>query len=145
MGDRIEFLFSGNADNPDLIFVEVEDGNGKSISIGDWSKRDGYSVLSIHNPEDMYAGGYHDGLDDAENILSRFWNEGYDEIVKQLRLVRGWDKCESCGGDGKNHNPTTADLAVAILESMSAQSNYSSTKCKTCYGLGVIEPKRGSR
>lgn len=44
--DPVELVFRGNPDNPDMLFVETEDGAGKSISLGEWTKRDdGYWVL----------------------------------------------------------------------------------------------------
>lgn len=48
----IEIIFKESRENPDLIFVEIEDGNEKSISIGTWGKtKDGYSSLRIMNGE----------------------------------------------------------------------------------------------
>ena len=49
---NIEILFQPVEGKPDLIFVEIEDGNGNSISIGEWSERDGYRVLTI-KPEEL--------------------------------------------------------------------------------------------
>lgn len=43
----IDFVFSGEL--PNATFVEVEDGNGNSINVGEWFKRDdGYSVLRLN-------------------------------------------------------------------------------------------------
>jgi hypothetical protein len=44
----IEIIFQSVPGTPDLLFVEVEDGNGNSINIGQWSERDGYRVLTIN-------------------------------------------------------------------------------------------------
>ncbi|HQE50275.1 MAG TPA: hypothetical protein PKV93_13110 [Fervidobacterium sp.] len=41
----IRILFAGEC--PNLEFVEVEDGNGKSVRIGKWTQEGEYSVLNI--------------------------------------------------------------------------------------------------
>jgi hypothetical protein len=45
----LDFVFSRADDGPfDLAFVEVEDGNGRSVSAGSWFRRsDGYDVLRV--------------------------------------------------------------------------------------------------
>lgn len=44
-GKEIEIVFSGEA--PNLVFVEVESPPGRGIDIGEWTKRDNYSVLRL--------------------------------------------------------------------------------------------------
>lgn len=41
----LEFIFEGEL--PDAKFVEVEDGHGNSIRVGEWDTRDGYCVLRV--------------------------------------------------------------------------------------------------
>lgn len=49
MEEAINIIFSG--DGPDLVFVEIETDDGKSINItdlqGKWDRRDGFWVLRI--------------------------------------------------------------------------------------------------
>lgn len=44
----VHIVFAANPDSPDLTFVEIENDQGESISVGKWSDRDGYKVLTIH-------------------------------------------------------------------------------------------------
>jgi hypothetical protein len=41
----IRILFAGEF--PNLEFVEVEDGNGKSVKVGEWTQEGEYYVLNI--------------------------------------------------------------------------------------------------
>lgn len=45
----MKIIFTG--DFPDLMFVEVEDDNGKSINAGEWTKEDEFWVLNIKSVE----------------------------------------------------------------------------------------------
>lgn len=48
----IRILFSVEEDERDLRFVEVENENGDSISVGTWSEEEnGYVVLEIESHE----------------------------------------------------------------------------------------------
>jgi hypothetical protein len=38
-------------DSPDLRFIEVEDQEGKSIRVGEWSEKDGFQVLTLEVQE----------------------------------------------------------------------------------------------
>jgi len=43
----LHIVFATNPDSPDLTFVEVENDRSESVSVGEWSDRDGYKVLTI--------------------------------------------------------------------------------------------------
>ena len=45
--EKIRLIFEGDADSPDLIFVEAENVHGNSINIGRWIEEDDYFVLEI--------------------------------------------------------------------------------------------------
>jgi hypothetical protein len=45
---RMDIVFQEVPGTPDLLFVEVEDGDGKSVKVGEWVKReDGFWALRI--------------------------------------------------------------------------------------------------
>ena len=48
----IKILFTG--ESPNLEFVEIENTNGKSVSVGQWSQEGLYKVLTI-NSDDVKA------------------------------------------------------------------------------------------
>lgn len=51
-GRMIRIIFAKNDHNEELRFVEIENANGESISIGNWTIDDqGYKVLEIENGE----------------------------------------------------------------------------------------------
>lgn len=53
MNEYIDIVFTGppGSESSDCGFVEVEDSEGKSISIGTWIDReDGFTVLRIPDP-----------------------------------------------------------------------------------------------
>lgn len=41
----LDVVFKG--ENPNAVFVELEDGKGKSISLGEWLYRDGFNILRL--------------------------------------------------------------------------------------------------
>jgi len=47
MNEAMHIVFATNPGSHDLTFVEVENGRGESVSVGEWSDRDGYKVLTI--------------------------------------------------------------------------------------------------
>lgn len=50
------------ANEPDLVFVEVEDEDGKSFRFGEWvDYKDGLKALKIEDPDDAYNDGVLDG------------------------------------------------------------------------------------
>ena len=44
---EVNIVFAVNPGSPDLTFVEVENDRGESVSVGEWSDRGGYKVLTI--------------------------------------------------------------------------------------------------
>ena len=40
---HINIIFAGEMETPDLHFIEIEDDNGNSISVGEWSDYGGLS------------------------------------------------------------------------------------------------------
>ena len=144
MGSKIELLFATEKYSPDLIFVEAEDGSGRSLKFGEWSERGRYRVLSFQEPESMYQGGYQDGIGDAYNTVERLLGDATEgavfDCLRELKILQGWRLCCACDGTGKNMNPTMTDLKWAIVESLSV-SGRNSTQCKTCHGYGATPTK----
>jgi len=70
--EKINIVFSGEM--PNLIFVEVEDVNGKSVSVGEWIKKEEFSILQI-----------------PMNTRSPIANNGvsFDSIVDKLTHLNG--------------------------------------------------------
>ena len=95
--------------------------------------------------QDLWAGGYDDGLSDAENVVRRLEDKGADEIVRELRKLRGWINCPACGGTGKNTNPTHRDLLFALMQASGATVSPSPLRCQSCCGEAVVRPKAEAR
>jgi hypothetical protein len=58
MTEYVDFVFAEVPNTPDLLFVEVEDKDGKSVDFGTWARRaDGYLVLRVPLPESEGAEG----------------------------------------------------------------------------------------
>jgi len=87
--------------------------------------------------EQMYHGGYIDGLDDALNMVL----SNPETAPREIRKTMGWTDCPDCDATGQNTNPTTRDLMMALVEDMGGRTGGGFARCRTCYGEGVIEPQ----
>lgn len=90
------------------------------------------------NEDIAYDGGYIDGLDDALNMVLA----DPETAPREIRKAMGWTDCPDCEATGQNTTPTTRDLMMALVEDMGGRTGGGFARCRTCYGLGVVEPKK---
>lgn len=87
--------------------------------------------------EELYDGGYSDGLGDAITAIDRAGD--LDDARIAVRKLQGYVTCSACGGSGERKEVTERDLIKALLVSAGAQTDLS-RPCQTCWGAKVVWP-----
>ena len=143
---NLNFIFDGPPGPEAGRFVEVENDEGRSVNVGEWTQREEYWALVVPDRFDEgYQIGRDEALEDAANALvdlehyapTESTKIALTEAIQSVRKMQGWTECQTCNGTGDNTKPTTQDLLKAMMEDLGAITGRNHYKCRECHGYGV--------